>query len=107
MVRHPLNAASEPHSELIDLTSREVEVLSWVSEGKTNHEIGLILGAGTRTICKHVEHILSKLRVENRTAAAAMALREPISKELEMRLKQILGCDSFLHHLETVVPGDM
>jgi DNA-binding CsgD family transcriptional regulator len=56
------------------LTPREVEVLFWISEGKSNQDIGVILGASTRTICKHVEHILSKLNVENRTAAAVVAL---------------------------------
>ena len=57
-----------------ELTPREAEVLFWISEGKTNHDIGIILGAKTGTICKHVEHILSKLNVENRTAAAVVAL---------------------------------
>ena len=38
------------------------------------YEIGLILSAGTRTICKHVERILTKLCGENRTAAAAIAI---------------------------------
>jgi DNA-binding NarL/FixJ family response regulator len=58
----------------LDLTPRETEVLTWIAQGKTNYEIGVILSACTRTICKHVEHILSKLCVENRTAAAAIAL---------------------------------
>ena len=57
------------------LTPREAEVLFWISEGKTNQDIGIILGATTGTICKHVEHILSKLNVENRTAAAVLALK--------------------------------
>ena len=57
------------------LTPRETEVLTWVAQGKTNYEIGVILGAGTRTICKHVQRILNKLNVENRTAAAAIAIR--------------------------------
>jgi len=48
----------------LKLTPREVEVLFWISEGKSNQNIGVILGASTRTICKHVEHILSKLNVE-------------------------------------------
>jgi DNA-binding CsgD family transcriptional regulator len=56
------------------LTPREAEVLFWISEGKSNHDIGVILGAKTGTICKHVEHIFGKLNVENRTAAAVMAL---------------------------------
>jgi DNA-binding CsgD family transcriptional regulator len=56
------------------LTPREAEVLFWISQGKSNHDIGIILGAKTGTICKHVEHILGKLNVENRTAAAVVAL---------------------------------
>ena len=57
----------------LGLTEREAEVLIWIARGKGNYEIGVILGAKTSTIRKHVEHILSKLNVENRTAAAAMA----------------------------------
>src|SRR6188474_1290968 len=57
-----------------ELTPREAEVLFWISEGKSNRAIGIILGAKTGTICKHVEHIFSKLNVENRTSAAVVAL---------------------------------
>ena len=57
-----------------ELTPREAEVLFWISQGKSNHDIGVILGTKTGTICKHVEHILSKLNVENRTCAAVVAL---------------------------------
>jgi DNA-binding CsgD family transcriptional regulator len=58
----------------LKLTPRESEVLLWISRGKNNHDIGIILGAKTGTICKHVEHIFSKLNVENRTSAAVVAL---------------------------------
>ncbi len=58
----------------LKLTPREAEVLLWISRGKSNHEIGVILDAKTGTICKHVEHIFSKLNVENRTSAAVVAL---------------------------------
>ena len=51
----------------------------WISQGKCNHDIGVILGAKTGTICKHVGHILSKLNVENRTSAAVVALLTPRS----------------------------
>ena len=57
-----------------ELTPREAEVLFWISQGKSNHDIGIILGAKTGTICKHVEHVFSKLNVENRTSAAVVAL---------------------------------
>ena len=58
----------------LNLTPREAEVLFWISQGKSNHDIGIILGAKTGTICKHVGHILNKLNVENRTSAALVAL---------------------------------
>jgi DNA-binding CsgD family transcriptional regulator len=58
----------------LSLTPREAEVLFWISQGKSNYAIGVILGAKTGTICKHVEHIFDKLNVENRTAAAVVAL---------------------------------
>lgn len=58
----------------LGLTRREAEVLTWIAQGKTNYEIGVILMAGTRTVCKHVERILAKLSVENRTAAALVAI---------------------------------
>jgi DNA-binding NarL/FixJ family response regulator len=53
-----------------DLTPREQEVALWLARGKSNVEIGLIVGAGTRTIEKHVEAILRKLGSVNRTSAA-------------------------------------
>jgi len=52
------------------LTPRELEVGFWLSQGKTNQEIGLIISVAPRTAEKHVESILRKLHVENRTAAA-------------------------------------
>jgi DNA-binding CsgD family transcriptional regulator len=57
------------------LTPREREVLNWLGEGKSNPEIATILHAAVRTIEKHVERILDKLGVENRTAAALAAVR--------------------------------
>jgi len=64
---------SEFSSEL-GLTAREGEVLSWLSKGKTNRDIAQILGLSPRTVDKHLEQIYSKLGVENRTAAAAIAV---------------------------------
>jgi len=58
----------------LGLTTREGEVLSWLSKGKTNRDIAQILGLSPRTVDKHLEQIYSKLGVENRTAAAAIAV---------------------------------
>ena len=55
------------------LTPRETEVLRWLAEGKSNGEIGTILGIALGTVKLHVEHILAKLGVENRTVATARA----------------------------------
>ncbi len=66
------DAPAEFSSEL-GLTTREGEVLSWLSKGKTNRDIAQILGLSPRTVDKHLEQIYAKLGVENRTAAAAIA----------------------------------
>jgi DNA-binding response OmpR family regulator/DNA-binding CsgD family transcriptional regulator len=57
------------------LTSREAEVLLWISRGKSNRDIGEILNISPRTVNKHLEQIFVKLGVENRAAAAAVAVR--------------------------------
>ncbi|MDH4329057.1 MAG: LuxR C-terminal-related transcriptional regulator [Nitrospira sp.] len=56
----------------LGLSRRETEILSWVAQGKSNAEIGTILGISSRTVQKHLERIYSKLGVENRHAAVAM-----------------------------------
>ncbi len=58
------------------LTAREAEVLYWVIKGKTNRDIGDILGTSPRTVHKHLEHVFEKLGVETRTAAAALAINK-------------------------------
>jgi DNA-binding CsgD family transcriptional regulator len=45
----------------------------WLAFGKTNRDIGEILGISPRTVNKHLDHIFLKLGVETRTAAAAKA----------------------------------
>jgi DNA-binding CsgD family transcriptional regulator len=58
----------------LGLTHREAEVLLWVSQGKSNAEIAIILASKVRTVAKHLERVFAKLMVENRTAAAHAAL---------------------------------
>lgn len=55
------------------LTTRESEVLCWIAKGKTNRDIGDILGLSPRTVNKHLEQIYVKLGVENRASAAVRA----------------------------------
>ncbi|GAP34998.1 response regulator transcription factor [Piscinibacter sakaiensis] len=56
------------------LTAREAEVLYWLAKGKTNRDIGDILGTSPATVKKQLEHVYEKLGVETRNAAASMAM---------------------------------
>ena len=58
----------------LGLTPREAEVLFWIAQGKGNPDIATILGAGLRTVHKHVENIFRKLGCETRHAATLVAL---------------------------------
>ena len=60
----------------LGLTPREAEVLFWVAQGKTNPEIATITGVQLTTVKKHLESTFTKLGVENRTTAAALALEK-------------------------------
>ncbi|MCZ7486708.1 MULTISPECIES: response regulator [Rhizobium/Agrobacterium group] len=73
-----LTAASEKSDdhllrEHFSLTARESEVLLWIAKGKSNRDIGDILGLSARTVNKHLEQIYVKLGVENRASAAVKA----------------------------------
>ncbi len=68
----------EPSAESLasryGLTRRQAQTLYWLGQAKTNGEIGIILGLSTETIKEYVAHVLAKLAVPNRTAAARSAL---------------------------------
>ena len=66
--------------DALGLTLREVEILMWISRGKTNKEVGLILESSHRTVNKHLEHIFEKLGVTTRTAAVAIVLQRASSR---------------------------
>ena len=63
------------------LTARESEILWWVAEGKTNREIGIILGCSARTVQLHLNRVYRKLGVETRTAAAAVVFRASLVRD--------------------------
>jgi DNA-binding CsgD family transcriptional regulator len=56
------------------LTKRELEVLHWLGEAKSNGEIAVILGISAHTVKHHLEKIYAKLGVENRHAAMLLVL---------------------------------
>lgn len=67
-------AAMDALSHAFKLTTREGEVLYWVVKGKTNRDIGDILGSSPATVKKQLESVFAKMGVETRTAAAGLAM---------------------------------
>ncbi|WP_232830871.1 LuxR family transcriptional regulator [Tropicimonas sp. IMCC34011] len=64
-----------PSNQLLglkQLSSLQLEILDWVSQGKTNLEIAVILSKNRRTVDYHLREIMSKLNVRSRTQAAAI-----------------------------------
>ena len=59
-----------------NLTSREMDVLHLVVDGKTNAEIAISLGISAKTVEKHLDSIYRKMGVASRVEAAVMAVRE-------------------------------
>jgi DNA-binding NarL/FixJ family response regulator len=60
--------------ESLGLTPREAEVLLWIAQGKSNADIGTILGCAENTVKVHIARIFEKLGFENRNAATVQAL---------------------------------
>lgn len=75
VIELPLNKTHTYLQEHLPITKRESEVLYWISFGKTSWEISQILNISPRTANKHLELIYKKLGVDNKTSAAAIALR--------------------------------
>lgn len=90
------------------LTPREIEVISWMAEGKRDAEIAIILATSARTVHKHVQRILGKTGVGTRTGVTGWLHRRPKVSPLAPRLKAISRDMSLLlgviERLETPVP---
>lgn len=61
-----------------ELTARELQVLHLIVAGQSNREIGATLSIGEGTVRAHVNNILAKLNVQDRTQAATMAIKRGI-----------------------------
>ena len=78
LVRNEGGAGPKAAAAANPLTAREKEILGWIYLGKSNYEIGAILKISPLTVKNHVQKILRKLDVVNRTQA--------IGKALELRI---------------------
>ena len=59
-------------ADALGLTRRQAEVALWMSQGKSNRDIAVILAIRPATVKKHAERIFAALGVENRTTAASL-----------------------------------
>ena len=69
---------SSTGNSLVDLTNREMQVLRHVSMGLSNREVGKSLGISVETVKEHVQNILRKLNVNDRTQAAVWAVKHEL-----------------------------
>lgn len=80
----------EPHEETVDgLTDRQMEVLRHIAQGQTNKEIAEILFITERTVKYHLQEILQKLHLRNRTQAVAYAVRTGLITENELAVDEL------------------
>ena len=79
LVREDAKAAPHAAKKLNVLTPRERETLNLVAQGLTNEQIAGILGISRATVKTHVENIIRKLGVSDRTQAAVWAVRSGLA----------------------------
>jgi len=63
-----------PRKKVPELTSREMEVLQLIAEGKANKETAAELGIGTKTVEKHREHLMEKLDIHDTAGLTRYAI---------------------------------
>jgi DNA-binding NarL/FixJ family response regulator len=68
------NRTGEPNAKAAELTSREMEVLQLIAEGKANKETASELGIGIKTVEKHREHIMQKLDIHDTAGLTRYAI---------------------------------
>lgn len=73
---HPESVTSKTNSAISVLTSRELEIMRLLAEGKPNREIGGILHISTRTVDTHRSNILKKLGFKTNADLVRLAISE-------------------------------
>ena len=70
----------------VDLTDREIEVLYWGAQGKTDKQIGELLKISRWTVIAHLQSAKTKLHVSNKSAAIARALELKLLSRYDQKL---------------------
>lgn len=73
---HRIEALQAPSGGPQILTRREIEVLAWLADGKSDWQIGQILGVSAKTVNFHVENAKRKFGVATRIQAVVAAVRQ-------------------------------
>ena len=83
------NGRGNEHRDDSNLSPREREILSLLAEGRTQSQIAAALVISSKTVATHIQHILSKLGVNTRAQAVAMAFQRGLV-EPEVRAHALL-----------------
>lgn len=74
--------STTPGGSVVGLSSRELEVLRLVADGRSNREIGLLLFISEKTAGRHLSNIFTKLDVHSRAEAARIAAEQGLTQQL-------------------------
>lgn len=83
MNNQPPPAPSRP-GQVATVTERERQILGWVREGKSNQQIGELLGISPLTVKNHIQKILRKLGASNRAQAVALAITRNVLQRADL-----------------------
>ncbi len=78
-VKNAMDKRQNPEDKSIPLTKREMQVLRHLALGLSNREIGASLTISVETVKEHVQNILRKLQVTDRTQAAVWAVKRGLA----------------------------
>ena len=76
-----VNPRRDEMTLLLELTTKEKEVLYWVSQGFCNADIANMMVLSEKTVKNHISHLLKKLDVKDRTQAAVLAWKLGLPQE--------------------------
>ena len=78
-VAYALSSAADQKYEDLPITPREMQVLQHITSGQSNKEIARSLEISVETVKEHVQNVLRKLGVNDRTQAAVLAVRKGVA----------------------------
>jgi DNA-binding CsgD family transcriptional regulator len=90
--RHPANVVPTRRRVALEraksrLSSREVEILSEISAGRTTGEVATAMGISPKTVENHKQRIFAKLGVQTQAHAVSVAMRSGLVKPATLAVK--------------------